>query len=503
MGFNSGIFGIKKPFGFKSAGSITPPSPSLLNGLTASYSLNGNALKNVGTNNGTSTNVVWDYAVFDKGGIFNGTSNVSIADSSDFTFGSNNWAYSINIKRSVINSRQIFTGQSNNVGSTITVSWWLEFNAINEIVFIGTNGTTLSPININTGYTITDTNWHNIIVQRVGNNIEIYVDAALINATTPFSPGDTINNSIFNWGIGNAGALGILQFIGQIDEVNLWNGRNLTSQEINNLQTQCYPFNSLTFETETNAYVAELSPAPNLLTQVIYNQFFLNLKGSGVTGTYNNLAEIDRLWIFANAAQQNARVSMVNPASTQVTEVNAPSWTQLKGYTGNATTQYINTNFTPSTDAVKFTQTSASVFYYSLTDLAVLMCEVGALSGSNKSFVSSRSATNQTSFPLNVNTGIGSPTSSNANSLGLYHVELQSGTLSLYKQGSLSLPQASITPEPVNNIPFWFLAVNDGASGLLFSSRQLAIGGFGSGLIDQASFNQAIQNIASSLGFKV
>lgn len=225
----------------KENGGIVPPS-TLLTGLTASYSLNGNALKNVGSNDGTATNVTWGFGEFAQAGIFDGTAKISIPDSSDFTFGANDWAYSIWIKRALSGTREIFTGQSNSVGSTVSVSWWLEFNSSNELVFIGTNGTTATPISINTGHTISDTNWHNIIVQRVGNNIEVYVDSALVNATTPFAPGDIINKSNFDWGIGNAGALTILKFTGSIDEVNLWNGRSLTNSEIIELQTAAYPF---------------------------------------------------------------------------------------------------------------------------------------------------------------------------------------------------------------------------------------------------------------------
>ena len=480
---------------------------SLLYGLTASYSLNGNALKNVGTNNGTATNVTWGSGVWGDSAIFNGTAKVTILDNTDFTLGSNDWAYSILIRRSLSGVREIFSGQSNALGQDPSVSIWIEFTSANKVEVLIRNSTTSSMATVTSVSTIADTNWHNIVAQRVGNNIEIWIDGVLDKLSIPFSTGDSINYSNQPWGIGNAGQLSIVMFTGAIQEVNLWNGRSLTTGEISQLQERYYPFLApATPETETTAYLAELLSTPSTFNQVIFNQFFKNLKGTGVTGSYNNLNEIDRLWLFANQYQQAARVSMINPSSTTVSEINSPTWTQLRGYNGDTISKYINSNFTPSTDGVNYSQSSASLFVYSLTNSTQNYYEFGAVSSGspndNKSFLALRSGAGNAAYPINVNTGIGSPLVSVSDSLGLYHSKLSGTAIELWKNGSL-ISSDTITPEPLNNIPLFLLCINYYGTALLLSDRQLAVAGTGSGNIDHASFNQAIQNLATSLGFKV
>lgn len=227
---------IINPYRFTSAAS------TLLTGLTASYSLNGNALKNVGSNDGTATNVTWGTGdISGQCGVFNGTGYINIIDSSDFTFGSSDFAYSIRIKRGVSSTHEIFVGQAAPSGANTGVSWSLRFQADNSIGFamidngIGVNY-------VDTGVQITDTNWHNILVQRKGNVLELYVDAVLSYSNSSFFTGKTINNPTTQWGIGRVGELTVLFFTGSIQDNHLWNGRYLTSSEITELQTKRYPF---------------------------------------------------------------------------------------------------------------------------------------------------------------------------------------------------------------------------------------------------------------------
>ena len=82
------------------------------------------------------------------------------------------------------------------------------------------------------------------------------------------------------------------------------------------------------------------------------------------TSLGSNLDEFDRLWIHGLNNDVAARTSFVNPSSTIITAVNSPTFTANQGYQGNGSTSYLNTNYNPSTQGVKYTLSNASGFAY-------------------------------------------------------------------------------------------------------------------------------------------
>lgn len=216
---------------------------TLLTGLTASYSLDGNATKNVGTYDGTATNVTYTTgSISGQCGYFNGTGKISITDSSDYTTSTSDFALSIRVKRNLSGTREAFHGQTNSSGQDPSISFILEFQTANTIRFLGVISTGVYAI-VTSASTITDTNWHNIVVQRNGTSLELYIDGVLnATATGQFTSGQSLQDSTQNMGIGNAGALASLFLTGYIQDVHFWKGRKLTSTEITDLQTKRYPF---------------------------------------------------------------------------------------------------------------------------------------------------------------------------------------------------------------------------------------------------------------------
>lgn len=118
------------------------------------------------------------------------------------------------------------------------------------------------------------------------------------------------------------------------------------------------------FDADAILYFNQLAPQPSIAYKIAVNTLILTLKNDS-TASWNKL---DRLWIFASENQQNARVSVKNPASTNITEVNAPVWTANQGYTTDAPgTKHLDTNYIPSVDGVNYTLNSASLGIYSRT----------------------------------------------------------------------------------------------------------------------------------------
>ncbi len=220
------------------------------------------------------------------------------------------------------------------------------------------------------------------------------------------------------------------------------------------------------------------------------------------TSVGSDLAEFDRLYIHGLSNSIAARTSFVNPDSTIATEVNAPTFTANRGYQGNGTTSYLNTNFNPSTQGVKYTQSSASLFVYSRTNVAANYIDIGAIDASNKSFIAPKNADVFSYYPTNLSTSIGSPQATPADSLGLYQTRLLSGVLNFYKQG-VAIGSLAMTPVAIPTVPFYLLAGDNTNTPVLFSARQISVSGMGSGLIKQLNFYNAVQALGTSIGWAV
>lgn len=93
------------------------------------------------------------------------------------------------------------------------------------------------------------------------------------------------------------------------------------------------------------------------------NTFFTDLKSDlGIT----NLSDVfDAMYILANETEEASLRNAVE-RDHDCTNYSA-SFTSLEGFTGNGTSQYISTDFVPSTDGVNFTLNSGSIGVYSRT----------------------------------------------------------------------------------------------------------------------------------------
>ena len=93
---------------------------------------------------------------------------------------------------------------------------------------------------------------------------------------------------------------------------------------------------------------------PSDSQKLLQNQLLIDLKTAGVWS---------KLDTFANfATDGDSNFALIDwKRLTLLTAVNSPTFTTNKGFTGNGTSSYINTNFNPSTQGVNYTQNNAGV----------------------------------------------------------------------------------------------------------------------------------------------
>lgn len=249
------------------------------------------------------------------------------------------------------------------------------------------------------------------------------------------------------------------------------------------------------YSPDALAYFAQLTGTISTAWKLAVNNLILQLQADG------NWSELDRFWIHATENQQNARVSLVNPTSTQITEVNSPTWTADRGYTGDGATMYLNTNYNPNTDGIHYSLNSASLGVYSRVNSDNFQIDIGACDVSSPVSFSQLDIKEGNVIYANVN-DYNSLFTANINSLGMFTTLRSAGSIAIYKNGVLltSLVQAS---SKVPNLNLFLLARNTAGIATVFSNRQLSISYAGSGAINQTTFYNAIQAFATTIGFNV
>lgn len=116
-------------------------------------------------------------------------------------------------------------------------------------------------------------------------------------------------------------------------------------------------------DADAQAIFGAFTTPPDDTRKGLINAYVLALKAGGV---WNSL---DGLYVFAAADSQAALINWRNPGTHDATLVNAPTFTQDRGFTGNGTNSYVNSNFNPSTAGGLYVQNSAHISARSLTDL--------------------------------------------------------------------------------------------------------------------------------------
>jgi hypothetical protein len=217
------------------------------------------------------------------------------------------------------------------------------------------------------------------------------------------------------------------------------------------------------------------------------------------TALGSDLAEFDRLGIMGLQNSIAARTSFVNPTSTMLTLVNSPTFTAGLGYNGNGTTSYLNTNYNPNTQGVKYTLNSSSIFIYSRTNLNSTVLDIGCSVAGNQSILDIRDGG---SFFSGINQ-VGNISSANSDSSGLFvGRRTASNAVAQFKNGVQTQTGAGVSTL-VPNLNFYVGCLNNSGAAALFSPRQLSAYGCGSGVINQSTFYTALQALATTLGFNV
>jgi hypothetical protein len=211
----------------------------------------------------------------------------------------------------------------------------------------------------------------------------------------------------------------------------------------------------------------------------------------------NAWAGLDRLWLFAAENTQQALIDLV--ARAAATAVNSPTFTAARGWQGNGTSSYLNSNFNAATAGDKFQLNDASHGVW------VETYNSGASGGfevvndfSAYSFVRGNDGSGNMSWAVNNNGAVGAAAIANTGiQTGLFQAQRTGASaLALFRNGA-SIATDSRTTGIVRNQNHGILA-NLGAN---FSAARLAAAFIGGSLTGkEAGFYNAMRTYMTSVG---
>ena len=248
------------------------------------------------------------------------------------------------------------------------------------------------------------------------------------------------------------------------------------------------------FDPVVSAWLQQLSTPPSGIWLRHFNRM---IKGHRKDG---NLLLLDRLWIFATEVQAHAKVSVVNPSSTQITEVNTPAWVALQGYTGNGSSSYLNSNFAPSA-GVRFLLNTASFGVYSRTSNAALSKNCMAVNDATNGAVIYERAAGDVMYVQVNSANVADPVTNTLTTGLLSNTRMDSATVEGWRNGASLGTVARVSSARVA-INFFIGARNNNGSAVNFSTLQLSMAYIGGG-IDQKKFYNRMQTFMTALGTQV
>lgn len=185
--------------------------------------------------------------------------------------------------------------------------------------------------------------------------------------------------------------------------------------------------------------------------------------------------KLDAFYVFAATDSISALINWINPGTYNATLTNAPTFTANRGYTGNGSNAFIDSNFNPTTaSSPKFVQDSGCIFGRCLNNVAEdkpLWADTAAYKNNMYPRLAADGAL------ARINSTGGNITASSTSSIGFWScTRSNSSDEILYKNGaSVGVEgQASAAPQNAN-----LTALRAAAD---YSNYQIASYGFGENL---------------------
>lgn len=247
------------------------------------------------------------------------------------------------------------------------------------------------------------------------------------------------------------------------------------------------------YDAAAAALFARITVQPDAVRKALINSTIVALKAAGVWTLLDYIH-------FEAAADAQSSLLNWKSASFNLLAVNSPTFTADRGYAGDGTTSFLNTQFNPATAGGQFTLNSASIGVYNRTTRAASNVLSAAGSGSNM-IVYPRQGGDICTVRLNdLGAGV-----SNANSFGLISgSRVVSTDRNTYRNGA-SIGNTVVASTSLTSQPVYICGFNNSGTLTQASTDQFACSYAGGGLdaTQNAALYSAIQAYMTGVGANV
>lgn len=248
---------------------------------------------------------------------------------------------------------------------------------------------------------------------------------------------------------------------------------------------------STLFDEDAQLLFDRMAVTPDTQRKYHIDRLITTLKNDG------NWDKLDVLVILAASDSQSSLLDWKDLQDGAL--VNAPTFESDRGFTGDGSTSYVNTQFNPSSDAVNYLQDDASHGVYTRTNSSVNPNDMGLIDASSDGGrIIARSLSGTLFFQINSDT---SPSSAVADSLGLHTATRSANNLQEGFKNGASVATGADTSEARLDGEFYVLCRNRlGTGAEQFSVRQGAAYFFSAGTINQLTLFTAIEAYMDAIG---
>jgi hypothetical protein len=200
--------------------------------------------------------------------------------------------------------------------------------------------------------------------------------------------------------------------------------------------------------------------------------------------------KLDALWIMATANTTTANKDICGHTTYTLVPNGSPNFTANQGYlgVGGSSTVFLNTGFNPATAGGNFTQNSAHMAIWSLTNLAATSGNEGTAIGSYDNNLNISQilpwwidGKGYGDVTANANTGqVGVAVS---DSSGFYAISRTTSSLATFYKGGTSIGTNSTASQPMLSLPIYILGRNTNGSGDAGAGLRIAMASVGAGLL--------------------
>lgn len=208
--------------------------------------------------------------------------------------------------------------------------------------------------------------------------------------------------------------------------------------------------------------------------QIIKIGEFLEALKTGLS--ISALSEVfDVMYLLAGETQESSLKNLVKDLH-HCTSAAMPTFTTLKGFKGNGSSQFLDTNYNPSTQGSKYTRNDASLGVYSNENINENKNDLGSYAGTILADIATRYS-DVSYFRLN-NANSSGVSQTQLDSLGLFVVTRNgSANTNLYgykNKTTYSTRFGSSATSAISNLNMYLCAYNDDGSATNFSTKQLS-----------------------------